>query len=108
MVNIRHPSFWIVISLAFFYAIVEVAAFYNLKHKNVVIAVICYLLIICILLKAYEYKDIGHMNLITSIISISLSYTISYLYLGEKINKYTFIAVVFAILAIYFAHLSDE
>lgn len=108
MIEASNCKFPIVILLACFYAVVEVTALYNIKTGNVGIALICYLLIVTILMKAYEYEGIGHMNLITSIVSISLGYTIGHMYLEEKMNKYTILAMIFAVLAIYFAYLSDE
>jgi len=103
-----HSRFATIIYFAILYACVEVIALYHLKKKNVPIAIICYVFIAFILVNAYEYVEIGHMNIITSVISIMLSFLISYMYLGEKVNKYTFIAIIFALLAIYFSHLSDE
>lgn len=101
-------KFWLIFLLAIFYATIEVTALYHLKKRKIIVAIMCYSLIICILLKAYEYSDIGYMNLMTSIVSISLSFTISHLYLGEKVNTYVILSIACVILAIYFAHLAEE
>lgn len=101
-------KFLTILYFAVLYACVEVIALYNLKKKNVPIALICYVFIAFILLNAYEYVEIGHMNIMTSVVSIMLSFVISHIYLQEKVNKYTIISIIFALLAIYFVHLSDE
>ena len=101
-------KFFIVVCFAILYACVEVIALYNLKKKNVPIALICYVFIAFILLNAYEYEGIGHMNIMTSVVSITLSFVISYMYLEERMNKYTVLSIIFAFLAIYFIYLSNE
>jgi drug/metabolite transporter (DMT)-like permease len=103
-----NSKFLTIIYFAILYACVEVSAFYNLKKNNIPVALICYVFISFILLYAYDHINIGLMNIVTSVISIILSFFISYMYLGEKINKYTIIALIFALLAIYFAYISDE
>lgn len=100
--------FFIVLMFAIAVSSVEVIALYHLKKRKMEISLICYFIIALLLTKAYEYEGIGHMNLMCSTVSIMLSYTIGNIYFGEPVNKYTYLAIIFALLAIYFAHLSDE
>jgi multidrug transporter EmrE-like cation transporter len=55
-----------------------------------------------------ESIGMGHMNLVWSCTSIIICYIISHFVYKESINKYTVIAILLAIAAIYFAHQSDE
>jgi len=48
------------------------------------------------------------MNLVWSSISIITCYILGKLYFNEPFNRYTVVAIILAILAIYFAHRSDE
>lgn len=103
-----NQRFWIVIQFALFISLVEVFAQFSLKSGNIWFGFIGYAIIAMILLKAYNYEGLGHMNLVWSCVSIIMCYIMGYLYFGEPANKYTFIAIIFAMLAIYFAHMSDE
>jgi multidrug transporter EmrE-like cation transporter len=104
----------IIVSIAFF----ECYAQYTLKKgrreggdqkwiclmtAGVAYAVICYLLY-----TSYQYDGIGHVNLLWSCISIVLAYAVGVSFFDEHINKYGYLAILFACIAIYFSHLNDE
>jgi drug/metabolite transporter (DMT)-like permease len=40
--------------------------------------------------------------------SIIIAYIVGVFIFGESINRYTILAIIFAMLAIYFAHRQDE
>ena len=103
-----NQRFWIVIQFAIFISAIEAFAQLNIKNHNIFLGFLGYTIIVFVLYKAYNYEGLGHMNLVWSCLSIIIAYIVGYIYFKEKMNKYTFIAVIFALLAIYFAHLSDE
>ena len=103
-----NQRFWIVIQFALLISFIEVFAQFSLKSGQVWFGFMGYAFIVLILLRAYKYEGLGHMNMIWSCVSIIMCYIMGYLYFNEPVNKYTFIAIIFAMLAIYFAHMSDE
>jgi len=105
----------IVIPLVVAISFLECYAQYNLKNgrknKNVnclFVSAILYGFICYLLYLSYQYEGMGHVNLLWSCISIILAYVVGFFIFGEHINKYGKIALVFAILAIYFSHKNDE
>ena len=107
----RTPNerFWIVIKFALVISIVEMFSQTILKHRKYPFLGICgYIIVALILYNSYNYEGMGHMNLVWSCASIIFCYAASFYCFGEKINNYTFVAISFAILSIYFSHLSDE
>ena len=94
--------FGIVISL------VEVYAQYSLKSRRVFFGVLGYIVVAMILLNSYNYEALGHMNLVWSCVSIIMCFVIGFFVFKEPFNKYTFLSVCFALIAIYLGHLSDE
>lgn len=103
-----HQRFIKVIKLAILISLVELFGQYNLKYKNITYGILGYVCVALILLISYDYEGFGHMNLAWSCISIITCYTIGYYIFNEPFNKYTKIAIILSIMAIYFAHKSDE
>jgi multidrug transporter EmrE-like cation transporter len=104
----------IVILFGLLLAIVELFAQYNLKYgnannkqKNVYIGLLGYILVGFILYSSYTYERMGEINLVWSCISFITVYYVGNIYFNEPFNKYTIIAIILAIMSIYFAHLSD-
>lgn len=103
-----NKRFLIVIQFALIISLIEVFAQYHLKTENIIAGIVFYAIIALILFKAYKYEGLGHMNLVWSCVSIIMAYVVGSLFFGEPTNKYTVIAIIFAMLAILFAHFSDE
>ena len=103
-----NERFWIVIKFAIIISIIESIAQTNIKSKRLFIGMLGYIIIVLILYNAYNYEGLGHMNLVWSCISIIMCYLIGHFIFNESLNKYTFCSIILAILAIYFAHMSDE
>ena len=104
----------LVIGIAFF----ECYAQYTLKHdrenggKNkwrcLVAAGIAYAIVCYLLYKSYQYEGMGHVNILWSCVSILLAYAVGVSFFNEHINKYGYVAIFFACMAIYFSHRNDE
>lgn len=103
-----NQRFWIVIRFALLISIIEVFSQYSLKNNKIIYGMIGYLCVALVLLQSYNYEALGHMNLVWSCISIIACYILGCVYMNEPFNKYTFVAIVLALGAIYFAHQSDE
>jgi multidrug transporter EmrE-like cation transporter len=104
-----------VIFLVTVIAFIECYAQYNLRKGKltnndncIIISAILYGFVCFLLFKTYHYDGMGHINLIWSCISILLAYIVGVFIFKEHINKYGIIAIMFALLAIYFSHLNDE
>lgn len=109
LVNLNpNQRFWIVIRLAILISIIEAFSQFSLKNNNIVPGIIGYICVASVLLYSFRYEGLGHMNLVWSCISIIVCYILGCIYLKEPFNKYTFIAILLALGAIYFAHQSDE
>ena len=87
---------------------VEVYAQYSLKSKRKLFGIIGYIVVALILFKSYDYEALGHMNLVWSCISIILCFVLGVIIFKEPFNKYTFLSVCFALIAIYLGYLSDQ
>lgn len=103
-----NKRFWIVIKFALLISFIEAFAQYHLKNDTPYLGILGYIGVACVLIISYKYENLGHMNLVWSCVSIIVCYALGYYYFKEPINKYTFIAISCALLAIYFAHKSDE
>ncbi len=103
-----NKRFYIVILFGLLISLVEAYSQYSLKSSRVVIGMIGYVLVAYILFTSYNYEALGHMNLVWSCISIVVCFIIGVFVFKEPFNKYTFMAVCFALVAIYLGHLSDE
>lgn len=103
-----NQRFHIVIKFAMLLSVVEAFSQANLKNGTYLLGVFGYICVAYILYQSYHYEGMGHMNLVWSCTSIILCYLVSYIIYKESINKYTIIAIALSILAIYFAHQSDE
>ena len=107
--------FRIVIGLVVAISFVECYAQYNLKRgrKNnephcLLISAILYGIICFLLYTSYQYEGMGHVNLIWSCVSIIFAYIVGIFVFDEYINNYGYLALFFALLAIYFSHKNDE
>jgi len=98
----------IIILFALIISLTEAFAQYSLKSNKLFFGIIGYSIVAMILFTSYNYEDLGHMNLIWSCVSIIMCFFIGVFIFNEKFNKYTMVAVIFAISAIYFGHLSDD
>lgn len=103
-----NERFHTVLKLAILISLVEAFSQAQLKNDTFILGLLGYMCVAYILYQSYHYEGMGHMNLVWSCTSIIICYIISYVLYKEPINKYTLIAIFFAILAIYFAHQSDE
>jgi multidrug transporter EmrE-like cation transporter len=107
--------FRIVIALVVAISFVECYAQYNLKkgkkngdHNCLIISFLLYGIICVLLYTSYQYEGMGHVNLMWSCISIIFAYIVGVFIFDEYINKYGYLALFFALLAIYFSHKNDE
>ena len=109
-INNLNPNerFYLVILFGICISLVEAFSQYSLKSKNLIIGVIGYIIVSYILFNSYNYEALGHMNLMWSCISIVLCFIVGVFFFNEPFNRYTFSAVIFALIAIYLGHLSDE
>ena len=110
ILNNLNPNerYWVVIKFAILISLIESLSQVSIKKKKLVYAIIGYSIIVFILYKAYDYEGLGHINLVWSCISIICCYIIGYMFFNEQINSYTLAAILFATIAIYLAHRSDE
>lgn len=107
----RTPNqrFSIVIRFALLICLVEMFSQATLKHNRYpILGIIGYVVLSIILYNSYNYESMGHMNLVWSCVSIISAFVVSHYLFGEKINRYTILAIIYALLAIHTAHLSDE
>lgn len=103
-----NERFYLVIVFGICISLVEVFSQYSLKSNRLLVGLVGYIVVAYILFKSYNYEALGHMNLIWSCISIILCFIVGVFVFKEPFNKYTFMAVCFALIAIYLGHLSDE
>ena len=104
-----------VIHLVLLIAIVETISLVCLKkgnNDNVPFFTFCgsfgYLLVVYILYKALSNEGIGKVNLMWNCVTIITAFITGNLLFNEKVNKYTFYSIVFALIAIYFLYLSGN
>lgn len=67
-----------------------------------------YILIGYLLHYAYHKFPLSKLNVIWSCITIILAMVIGYIFYDEPLNKWKMLAVMFALMAIYFTYLSEE
>jgi multidrug transporter EmrE-like cation transporter len=110
-----HDHFIKIIQLVLLIALVETISLVCLKKGNrdsLPFLTFCgsggYLLVVYILYKALSFEGIGKINLMWNCVTIITAFICGHLLFDEKINKYTLYSIVFALVAIYFLHLSDE
>lgn len=101
-----------IIILAIMVAILESFAQNTLKQSNYgsfrfIIGLFFYMLVGYFLHYAYHNVPLSKLNVTWSCFSIILAISIGYLLYDEPINKYNIIAVVLALLSIYFANISS-
>jgi multidrug transporter EmrE-like cation transporter len=76
--------------------------------KELYIGMLGYAAIAYFLWKSLHYKGIGIVNLMWNCITLVTGFMIGYLLFEEKINRYTMLAMIFALMSIYFAYLSEK
>ena len=111
-----NERFWIVIYFATAISVFEAIAQSNLKlysngNENkiyLIIGILFYIFVSFTLMSSYRYEGLAHMNLVWSCMSIIIAYIVGVFLFGENINRYTILAIMFAMMAIYFAHRQDE
>lgn len=110
-----NERFWLVIWIIVAITIVEACAQATLKTARakkigylVPLGVLFYAIVAYLLFMTYKYEGLGHVNLVWSCASIIIAILVGCLLFNEPHNKYTYIAVVLAFSAIYFAHRADE
>jgi drug/metabolite transporter (DMT)-like permease len=67
-----------------------------------------YAVVATLLYFSYKYEGLGHINLVWSCVSIIIAILIGCILFHEPHNKYTYVAIILAFGAIYFAHRADE
>jgi multidrug transporter EmrE-like cation transporter len=102
-----------IIVLAMIVAFVESVAQNTLKTSNkgtvkFVIGILFYMLVGYVLHYAYHHVPLSRLNVTWSCISIILAIFIGYTLYNEKMNIYSILSVISAIIAIYFSKLSSE
>lgn len=103
-----NQRFWIAIKFGLLISLIEIISQFNLKKGILIYGILGYTLVATILFYALTFEGLGHMNLIWSCMSIITCYTLGRIYFDEPFNRFTIIAIVLALTAIYFAHRSDE
>uniref|UniRef100_A0A6C0DK57 EamA domain-containing protein n=1 Tax=viral metagenome TaxID=1070528 RepID=A0A6C0DK57_9ZZZZ len=104
-----------VVNLVLIIAFVETLSLICLKEgetKNKNHFVLCgflgYVLVTYILCQTLTFEGIGQVNLIWNCMTIFTAFAAGHLLFNEKVNKYTFYAIIFAVIAIYLAQLSSD
>lgn len=78
------------------------------KHYLIPLGILFYTIVAFLLFYCYKYEGMGHANLVWSCLSIIVAIIIGCVLFNEPHNRYTYLAIILAILAIYFAHRADE
>lgn len=110
-----NERFWTVLWIIVAITIVEACAQTSLKMARarkivllVPLGILFYATVATLLYFCYRYEGLGHVNLVWSCASIIIAILIGCILFNEPHNRYTYIAVVLAFGAIYFAHRADE
>jgi drug/metabolite transporter (DMT)-like permease len=110
-----NERFWVVIWLVVGITLVEACAQATLKTARikgmpylVPLGVVFYAVVATLLYFSYKYEGLGHINLVWSCVSIIIAILIGCILFHEPHNKYTYVAIILAFGAIYFAHRADE
>jgi drug/metabolite transporter (DMT)-like permease len=80
----------------------------NGKQKFILCGFLGYIVVVYILCKTLTFEGIGQVNLVWNCMTIFTAFAAGHLLFNEKVNKYTFYAIVFAVIAIYLAQLSSD
>lgn len=80
----------------------------NTKHHFILCGFLGYIIVTYILCKTLSFEGIGQVNLVWNCMTIFTAFAAGHLLFNEKVNKYTFYAIVFAVVAIYLAQLSSD
>lgn len=113
--KIPNERFWTVIWIIVAITFVEACAQTSLKtarvKKNIYLVplgMVFYATVAGLLYMTYKYEGLGHVNLVWSCASIIIAILIGCFLFNEPHNRYTYIAILLAFAAIYFAHRADE
>jgi len=80
----------------------------NNSKYELSIGIIGYMIIAYFLWKSLFYEGVGMVNLLWNCITLVTGFMIGYLIFNERINRYTYGAIFFTIIAIYMAYLSEK
>ena len=110
-----NENFSKIINLILIIAIVETLSLICLKEGEVnnkrhfiLCGILGYIIVAYVLCKTLTFEGIGQVNLVWNCITILTAFIAGHLLFNEKVNKYTFYAIVFAVIAIYLAQLSSD
>jgi drug/metabolite transporter (DMT)-like permease len=110
-----NENFSKIINLILIIAIVETLSLICLKEGEVnnkrhfiLCGILGYIIVAYVLCKTLTFEGIGQVNLVWNCVTILTAFIAGHLLFNEKVNKYTFYAIVFAVIAIYLAQLSSD
>ena len=110
-----NENFSKIINLILIIAIVETLSLICLKEGEInnkrhfiLCGILGYIIVAYVLCKTLTFEGIGQVNLVWNCVTILTAFIAGHLIFNEKVNKYTFYAIVFAIIAIYLAQLSSD
>lgn len=110
-----NENFSKIINLILIIAIVETLSLICLKEGEVnnkrhfiLCGILGYIIVAYVLCKTLTFEGIGQVNLVWNCVTILTAFIAGHLIFNEKVNKYTFYAIVFAVIAIYLAQLSSD
>lgn len=110
-----NENFSKIINLILIIAIVETLSLICLKEGEtnkkthfILCGILGYIIVAYVLCKTLKFEGIGKVNLVWNCVTILTAFIAGHLLFNEKVNKYTFYAIVFAMIAIYLAQLSSD
>ena len=80
----------------------------NKKSHFILCGILGYIIVAYVLCKTLTFEGIGQVNLVWNCVTILTAFIAGHFLFNEKVNKYTFYAIVFALIAIYLAQLSSD
>jgi drug/metabolite transporter (DMT)-like permease len=82
----------------------------EIKSKNhfILCGFLGYIIVTYVLCKTLTFEGIGQVNLVWNCMTIFTAFVAGHFLFNEKVNKYTFYAIIFAVIAIYLAQLSSD
>jgi drug/metabolite transporter (DMT)-like permease len=108
-------DFSIILTLIFLIVILECLAQGCIKqtkltnnNKYLCISVLAYLAICLCLVKTYEYKSMGIINLIWSCLSILFIILTGVIFFHEKLTINDYIGMIFIFIGLYFVFMKDH
>ena len=111
-------NFNIIIKYVLLIALIETIGMSSLKKGSyqpleqptiyILIGTVCYMTIAYILYITFKLGGIGHVNLLWNCITLITAFLIGSLLFKERINHFTCLSFITALLAIYFSYLSNE